>query len=57
MEPAESKSKKHFYISLIKSVVRILGCCAIFIVTPLEAVLYLSLALMGAEVLGIVEEL
>ena len=57
MEPEESKSKKHFVISLIKSVVRMLGCCAILIVTPLDAVLYLSIALLIAEALGILEEL
>tara|TARA_R110001606_G_scaffold379511_2_gene539570 strand:+ start:615 stop:788 length:174 start_codon:yes stop_codon:yes gene_type:complete len=57
MEPAESKSKKHFVISLVKSVVRMIGCCAILIVTPLDAVLYLSIALLIAEALGILEEL
>ena len=57
MEPAESKSKKHFVISLIKSVVRMIGCCAFLIVTHLDAVIYLSIALLIAEALGIIEEL
>ena len=52
MQPKESKSKKHFYTSIIKSSLRLFGCW------------YLALGDLGgtavifamAEILGVVEE-
>jgi hypothetical protein len=52
MQPKESKSKKHFYTSIIKSLLRLFGCW------------YLALGDLGgtavifaiAEILGVVEE-
>lgn len=51
-EPVDP-SKKHFYISLVKSVVRI-AAGAIFISGNFVAA---GALLIGAEILGIVEEL
>ena len=54
MEQKESKSAKHFYISLVKSTLRILGC----IVMMESGDLFRAGALlMVAELLGIAEEL
>ena len=47
-------SKKHFYISMIKSVVRILGCVVCLFT---GSVVWLASGLLVAEVLGILEEL
>jgi len=47
-------SKKHFYISLVKSAVRIAGCVAVL---TGFGITWLALAFLAAEVLGIVEEL
>lgn len=47
-------SKKHFYISLVKSAVRIAGCIAVLMGS---GIFWLALAFLAAEVLGIVEEL
>lgn len=54
MQPKESKSTKHFYISLVKSTLRILGC----LVMMESGDLFRGAALfMIAELLGIAEEL
>jgi hypothetical protein len=47
------KDKGHFYISLIKSAIRILGC--IICITQ-GSVVILAVGLLLAEILGIVEE-
>ena len=57
-EPAESKSNKHFRISLVKSFLRIGGCAAAL--TPLgtnESIIALAVSFLAAEILGIFEEL
>ena len=53
MQPKESKSKKHFIISLIKSAVRI----AAGIDLALGNIWYAGVLLVVAELLGIIEEL
>ena len=53
MQPKESKSKSHFYISVIKSVVRIGACYFLFNEQFGNTAILLGLA----ELLGIVEEL
>ena len=53
MELKESNSKKHFYISLFKSVLRLVACYFLFNEQFGNAAITLGLA----EVLGIVEEL
>ena len=47
-------SKKHFYISLVKSAVRITGC-AVCLYTG--SVVWLASGFLVAELLGIAEEL
>jgi len=47
-------SKKHFYISLVKSATRIVGC-VVALATGSWG--WLAVGLLVAEVLGIVEEL
>ncbi len=47
-------SKKHFYISLVKSIVRIAGC-AVCLYTG--SVVWLASGFLVAELLGIAEEL
>ena len=47
-------SKKHFYISLVKSALRILGCVAVLLG---GGIIYLEGAFLLAEILGIAEEL
>ena len=47
-------SKKHFYISLVKSAVRIIGC-AVALATG--SIFWLAGCFLAAELLGIVEEL
>ena len=53
MEQKESKSKKHFTISLIKSVVRI----GAYIMLALGHLYVAGVTLIVAEALGIAEEL
>ena len=53
IEPKDP-SKKHFYISLVKSALRILGCLAVI---AGAGVLWLAISLLLAELLGIAEEL
>lgn len=53
MQPKESKSKSHFYVSVFKSVVRIGACYFLFNEQFGNTAILLGLA----EVLGIVEEL
>lgn len=47
-------SKMHFYISLVKSVVRITGCVAVI---GGASIFWLAGAFLVAELLGIAEEL
>ena len=62
MEPVDI-SKKHFYISMVKSVLRLGGCYLLwsagFVMDDIPGmfVMYTAYALGAAEVLGIVEEL
>lgn len=53
MQPKESKSKSHFYVSVFKSVIRIGACYFLFNEQFGNTAILLGLA----EVLGIVEEL
>jgi hypothetical protein len=53
MQPKESKTNSHFYISLLKSVVRIIA--GVYLI--LGNVVVAGSALIAAEVLGILEEL
>ena len=60
MEPAESNSKKHFYISIVKSIFRLGGAYGLWLVggTMGEPVIQAVGVFFGiAEVLGIAEEL
>ena len=52
-EPVDP-SKKHFYLSLIKSAVRLIGCLAAAVTS---SVVLLALFLAIAEFIGIWEEL
>jgi len=57
-EKKESTSAKHFCISLIKSLFRILGCILCIIWTNNNiAITALAISFLFAEILGIVEEL
>jgi hypothetical protein len=47
-------SKKHFYISLVKSATRIAGCIVALATGSWE---WLAVGLLVAEILGIAEEL
>lgn len=53
MEPKESKTNKHFTISLIKSAVRIAAGTALV----LQHIWYAGVLLIVAEILGVAEEL
>ncbi len=53
MEPKESKSNKHFTISLIKSAVRIAAGVALVF----NNIWYAGVLLIMAEILGVAEEL
>ena len=53
MQPKESKSSRHFWISLFKSVLRIGACYFLF----KEQFGNAAILLGSAEILGIVEEL
>ncbi len=60
MEPVASKSKKHFWVSIFKSILRLGACYGLWIVgTDMgDPVLQVTAIFFGlAEVLGIVEEL
>ena len=60
MEPVASRSKKHFWISMFKSMFRLGACYGLWIVgTEMgEPVLQATAVFLGiAEVLGIAEEL
>ena len=48
------KSKAHFLISLIKSVIRIAGCILALITNQ---TIYLAIFFLSAELLGIAEEI
>ena len=56
MQPKESKSSRHFYVSIMKSILRFGACYGLWITgdTVLQAV---GVLLALAEVLGIAEEL
>tara|TARA_X000000950_G_scaffold243034_1_gene297825 strand:- start:4340 stop:4510 length:171 start_codon:yes stop_codon:yes gene_type:complete len=56
MEPKESKSKKHFWFSIYKSIFRFGACYGLWITG--DVILQAVGVLLGlAEVLGIAEEL
>jgi hypothetical protein len=56
MEQKESKTNKHFIISLIKSLIRMMAFCG-FMLIPNNNILQVSGGLlMVAELLGIIEE-
>jgi hypothetical protein len=60
VEPVASKSKKHFWVSIFKSILRLGACYGLWIVgTDMgEPVLQTTAVFLGlAEILGIVEEL
>jgi len=53
MEPVASKSNKHFYVSMVKSLIRVIAC--LFLING--DLVISGLLLIGAEGLGIIEEL
>ena len=54
----ESISNKHFRISLIKSLIRIIGCgLCIICMNSTIAITALAISFLFAEILGIIEEL
>jgi hypothetical protein len=60
MEPVASNSKKHFWVSIFKSILRLGGCYGLWLVGADmgEPVLQTTAVFFGiAEILGIVEEL
>jgi hypothetical protein len=60
VEPVASESKKHFWVSIFKSILRLGACYGLWIVgTDMgEPVLQTTAVFLGlAEILGIVEEL
>tara|TARA_B100001057_G_scaffold170828_1_gene171635 strand:- start:204 stop:386 length:183 start_codon:yes stop_codon:yes gene_type:complete len=60
MEPVASNSKRHFYLSVMKSILRLGACYGIWIygTGAGEPVLQATAVFLGmAEVLGILEEL
>lgn len=57
-EPAESKSNKHFRISLAKSILRIGGCITVLLASGnYQSIITLAASFLAAEILGIFEEL
>ena len=56
MEPKESTSQKHFYYSMVKSGVRLIGY-ALMMFSEHEIIFWAGALLAGAEVLGIMEEM
>jgi|TARA_B100000035_G_C20936400_1_gene525405 hypothetical protein len=60
VEPVASKSKKHFWVSIFKSILRLGACYGLWIVGSDmgDPVLQVTAIFFGlAEILGIVEEL
>ena len=60
MEPVASKTKKHFWVSIFKSILRLGACYGLWIVGSDmgDPVLQVTAIFFGlAEILGIVEEL
>ena len=53
MEQKESKSSKHFKISMLKSGIRMIGCGFLI----LDSYIIAGMLLFTAECLGVVEEL
>lgn len=53
MEPVASKSNKHFYVSMVKSLIRVVAC--LFLING--DLVISGLLLIGAEGLGVIEEL
>ena len=51
---AKDPGKKHFYISLVKSALRIIGCAAVL---TGAGIMWLAVAFLVAELLGIAEEI
>ena len=56
MQPKESKSDRHFYFSIMKSILRFGACYGLWI-TGDQMLMTVGLLLGLAEVLGIAEEL
>ena len=56
VEPKESKTNRHFYYSIAKSIVRFVGY-GVMVVSGIEMVKLAGLLLGLAEVLGIMEEI
>ena len=59
MQPKDL-SKGHFYVSIVKSILRAIGCVAAIFMAPSNvvlAVMILSVCLVIAEFLGILEEI
>jgi len=56
VEPKESKTNRHFYYSIAKSIVRFAGY-AVMVVSGIEMVKLAGLLLGLAEVLGVMEEI
>ena len=56
VEPKESKTNRHFYYSIAKSIVRFVGY-GVMVVSGIEMVKLAGLLLGLAEVLGILEEI
>ena len=53
MQPKESKTNRHFYLSMIKSALRIIGCWSLWDYALGSAAIFFA----SAEVVGILEEL
>ena len=56
MEPKESTSKKHFYYSMVKSGVRLVGY-TLMMFSGHTIIVWAGILLAGAELLGIMEEM
>ena len=57
MTQPKDPSKFHFYVSLIKSAIRIAAGTSLIYFTPATGVIAAGVLLVAAEVLGIIEEL
>jgi len=55
MQPKESKSEKHFIVSMFKSMLRIIAG-VVFIISDIPELRMGGVVLLAAEILGIVEE-
>lgn len=53
IQPKESKSNRHFYLSMIKSILRIVGCWALWDYSLGSTAIFFA----SAEIVGILEEL